>query len=121
MGGEQAACLWTDPPYGVSYVGGTKDKLTLKNDDAEGLDGLLAGAFAAIDPVLADGAAIYIAHPAGALSVTFGQPLPRPGLAPAPDAGLGERFACPRPLRLPLPPRADPVRLQARTRPQRAR
>jgi DNA modification methylase len=71
MGDERAACLWTDPPYGVSYVGGTKDALTIKNDDADGLDGLLGGAFAAIDPFLAEGAAIYIAHPAGALSVTF--------------------------------------------------
>ena len=72
MGGEKAACVWTDPPYGVDYVGGTKDALTIANDNAEGLDNLLARAFDAIDPVLADGAAIYIAHPAGALSVTFG-------------------------------------------------
>jgi DNA modification methylase len=71
MGDERATCLWTDPPYGVSYVGGTKDALTIKNDDADGLNGLLGGAFAAIDPFLAEGAAIYIAHPAGALSVTF--------------------------------------------------
>ena len=27
-------CVWTDPPYGVEYVGGTKDALTIKNDGA---------------------------------------------------------------------------------------
>jgi DNA modification methylase len=71
MDGALASCMWTDPPYGVDYVGGTKDKLTIKNDNADGLNALLAGAFAAIDPVLADGAAIYIAHPTGPLSMTF--------------------------------------------------
>jgi DNA modification methylase len=71
MGGATASCVWTDPPYGVEYMGGTEKKLTIKNDTAEGLDELLAGAFAAIDTVLADGAAIYIAHPTGPLSMTF--------------------------------------------------
>lgn len=71
MDGALASCVWTDPPYGVEYVGGTEKKLTIKNDNADGLDALLAGAFAAIDPVLADGAAIYIAHPTGPLSMTF--------------------------------------------------
>ena len=73
MDGQLAACMWTDPPYGVNYVGGTKDKLTIKNDDLEGLGQLLSGAFAAADSVLAPGAAIYVAHPAGANSVIFGE------------------------------------------------
>ncbi len=73
MDGQQAACLWTDPPYGVSYVGGTEKKLTLKNDDRDGLNQLLEQAFAAVNPVLAPGAAIYVAHPAGANSVVFGE------------------------------------------------
>jgi DNA modification methylase len=71
MDGALASCAWTDPPFGVGYVGGTAKKLTIKNDNADGLNALLAGAFAAIDPVLADGAAIYIAHPTGPLSMTF--------------------------------------------------
>ena len=71
MNGEEAACLWTDPPYGVSYVGGTERKLTIKNDDRDGLEGLLGGAFAAIDPQLVPGAAIYIAHPAGPNALVF--------------------------------------------------
>ena len=72
MADEQAVCLWTDPPYGVEYEGGTKRKLTLRNDSAEGLSRLLEESFAALDGALASGAAVYIAHPAGALSVTFG-------------------------------------------------
>jgi len=71
MDGVTASCVWTDPPYGVDYVGGTADKLTIKNDSAAGLNALLAGAFAAIDTVLGDGAAIYIAHPTGPLAMTF--------------------------------------------------
>src|SRR6266702_2509745 len=72
MNGKQADCCWTDPPYGVSYVGKTKDALTIQNDGKEGIDSFLQRAFVAMDTALEDGAAIYIAHPAGALSVTFG-------------------------------------------------
>ncbi len=71
MAGAQATCLWSDPPYGVQYEGGTTAKLTIKNDDSAGLEALLTGAFAAIDPVLAPGAALYIAHPTGPLAMTF--------------------------------------------------
>lgn len=71
MDGATASCVWSDPPYGVEYVGGTEKKLTIKNDNADGLNALLACAFAAIDTVLADGAAIYIAHPTGPLSMRF--------------------------------------------------
>ena len=52
--------------------------------------------------------------PAGALSVDLRRALRGPGLAAAPDAGLGEGRAGARARRLPLPPRADPLRLQAR-------
>jgi DNA modification methylase len=72
MGKDKAVLMWTDPPYGVSYKGKTKDALEIENDDAEGLESLLNSSFALADKVLAPGAAIYIAHPAGALSVTFG-------------------------------------------------
>lgn len=73
MGSEQAQMMWTDPPYGVNYVGKTKDALRVQNDDKEGLDALLAGAFSCADAVLMDGAPFYIAHPAGALCLKFGQ------------------------------------------------
>jgi DNA modification methylase len=71
MAGERAACLWTDPPYGVSYVGRTKDALTLANDDAAGLEGLLRASLANVTDALVPGAAFYIAHPAGPLSLIF--------------------------------------------------
>ncbi len=71
MAGERAACLWTDPPYGVGYVGGTKDALTIANDDAAGLEGLLRAALGNMNDVLVPGAAFYIAHPAGPLSLVF--------------------------------------------------
>jgi len=71
-GGLEPACLWTDPPYGVAYVGKTPSRLTLANDHPGGLRELLQGAFAATDAVLAPGAALYVSHPAGPLSVVFG-------------------------------------------------
>lgn len=73
MDGAFASCAWTDPPYGVDYVGGTKQHLTIKNDTPDGLRDLLIRSFAAIDPVLQPGAALYIAHPAGPGSVVFAE------------------------------------------------
>ena len=32
MQGEQAQMVWTDPPYGIAYVGKTADALTIQND-----------------------------------------------------------------------------------------
>jgi site-specific DNA-methyltransferase (adenine-specific) len=73
MGGESAVCMWTDPPYGVEYVGKTKDALTIENDGADDLPQLLAGSYSAANSVLVDGAPIYVAHPAGALQFVFGK------------------------------------------------
>ena len=73
MAGQRASCLWTDPPYGVDYVGKTAQALTLANDHADGLEGLLTNAFASVMPHLTEGAAFYIAHPAGPLSLVFSQ------------------------------------------------
>lgn len=64
IGDRHAVCCWTDPPYGVDYVGGTKEKKTIKNDGKEGLPDLLNGCFKlAFDYVMAPGSAIYVAHP----------------------------------------------------------
>lgn len=54
----------TDPPYGLSYVGGTDEKLTIENDDLKGekLESFLSHAFRAADSVMKDGAAFYIWH-----------------------------------------------------------
>jgi DNA modification methylase len=71
--GRSAAALITDPPYGVGYKGKGERKLTIAGDDERGLDDLLTASFASVDAVLAPGAGIYIFHPAGPLSLLFGQ------------------------------------------------
>jgi len=72
FGGARAAWMWTDPPYGVAYVGKTKDALTFQNDGSDGLSALLSQAFSAANDVLDEGAPLYVCHPAGPLSLTFG-------------------------------------------------
>lgn len=71
LGDERATWLWTDPPYGVEYQGGTKKKLKIKNDDAAGLPALLKNAFSTVNEYLTEGASIYVSTPATALSVEF--------------------------------------------------
>jgi site-specific DNA-methyltransferase (adenine-specific) len=63
--------MWTDPPYGVDYVGKTAESLTIQNDGADGLPDLLAGAFAVATIALKPGAPVYVAHPPGALQRDF--------------------------------------------------
>lgn len=75
MGGTAAAMMWSDPPYGVEYVGGTEDKLTIENDGPAGLPALLAAALGHADGVLAAAAPFYLCHPAGALSLVYGDAL----------------------------------------------
>jgi site-specific DNA-methyltransferase (adenine-specific) len=62
LDGDRADCMWTDPPYGVDYVGKTKQALTIQNDGADGLEDLLAGAFAVATAALRPGAPVYVAH-----------------------------------------------------------
>jgi len=71
MGEERAGLLWTDPPYGVDYVGKTARAMTIRNDGRRGLEELLRTAFAAVDAVLEAGAPFYVAHPAGLPAVPF--------------------------------------------------
>lgn len=71
LAGDRADCMWTDPPYGVDYVGKTKDALTIRNDGADGLPALLAGAFAVATAALKPGAPVYIAHPPGPDGAVF--------------------------------------------------
>lgn len=54
--------VWTDPPYGVDYVGGTKDALTIRNDSLEGLEAILEGAFRTVVRCCRPGAPVYVAH-----------------------------------------------------------
>jgi DNA modification methylase len=65
MRGETAAAVMTDPPYGVDYVGKTKDALTVRNDGAEGLRPLLTAALGNALAVCHEGGIWYIAAPAG--------------------------------------------------------
>ncbi len=64
MGGVEADLLLTDPPYNVDYTGGTKDALTIQNDNMadEDFKEFLVKAFTAADKVMKPGAAFYIWH-----------------------------------------------------------
>src|SRR6266704_6358777 len=64
MGDTKADCIWTDPPYGVAYVGKTKDHLTLDNDD-DSSAALVRSFFVAALGVAVDRAPFYCAGPAG--------------------------------------------------------
>lgn len=67
MGGVQADMVFTDPPYGVSYVGKTKDALEIKNDKllADELLVFLSKSFSTMFGVLKKGGVWYVAGPAG--------------------------------------------------------
>lgn len=75
MDGASAEVLWTDPPYGVDYVGKTPRALRISGDVPEGLNELLDRSFSNVSRVLAEGAAFYVCHPAGPLSLVFLQAL----------------------------------------------
>ena len=69
MGGEVAEVIWTDPPYGVGYVGKTRRALTIENDGTEQGPAVFAAAcrLAALAPC----ARFYVAVPAGPLQTEF--------------------------------------------------
>lgn len=73
LGDERVDLVWTDPPYGVEYVGKTKDALTIQNDDLQGdkLRDFLAETLGAAYTVTRDGAAWYVASPSGDLFYEF--------------------------------------------------
>lgn len=77
LGAEKVDLVWTDPPYGVSYVGGTKDALTIENDnlDKGALTNFLRSAFKAIFTSTKEGACWYVAAPSGDLFQSFSIPL----------------------------------------------
>jgi DNA modification methylase len=66
--------VWTDPPYGVAYVGKTKDALTIENDalDEAELETFLRAALGAANQAAKPGAAWYVAAPGGPLFHVFG-------------------------------------------------
>ena len=82
LGGEKASITWTDPPYGVSYVGGTKDKLTIENDSLEPdeLEAFLGVVFDHTMNSCQPGAAWYVAAPAGPQFLQFAKRLDALGI-----------------------------------------
>lgn len=62
LDGDQPDVVWTDPPYGVNYVGGTEEALTILNDDSAALPAMLLGAYETIAAVCRPGAPVYVAH-----------------------------------------------------------
>jgi len=70
IGDQPVQVLWTDPPYGVSYVGKTAAALTIANDNDDAGE-LLADALRTLSPLLAESARFYIATPAGPQGTGF--------------------------------------------------
>jgi len=61
----QLVDMWlTDPPYNVAYEGGTKEKLTIKNDSMsnDAFRQFLRDSYSAADAVMKKGAVFYIWH-----------------------------------------------------------
>lgn len=75
LGGKKADAIWTDPPYGVSYVGGTKDKLTIENDDLDigALAALLRSSLGWALSHVRPGGAVFVAGPHGPPFFAFTQ------------------------------------------------
>ncbi len=54
------ACIWTDPPYGVNYVGGTG--MTIKNDGRDEAIAVFRDAVTTMLALARPGAPVYVAH-----------------------------------------------------------
>lgn len=82
LGGDRLHLVWTDPPYGVAYVGKTKDALTIENDDLdEGtLLTFLRESLGAAAASCVPGASWYVASPGGPLFHIFGTVLKELGI-----------------------------------------
>lgn len=63
LGAERAACVWTDPPYGVNYVGKQlTSAMTIQNDQIEGLVALLEESFKLAVAHCEPGASWYVSY-----------------------------------------------------------
>jgi len=71
MGEDLVAALWSDPPYGVDYVGKTPDALKIQNDLAGDIPDLLEKSFDLASIYLMKGSPIYIACPSGPMLMDF--------------------------------------------------
>ena len=80
MSSAKADMIFTDPPYGIAYVGKTKKRLTIQNDampDDE-FYSFLCKAFGAMRSVCDGGAPYYVCH-ADAKTILFRQALEASG------------------------------------------
>lgn len=73
LGDRRADAIITDPPYGVSYVGGTKEKLTVLNDGLRGdeLTELLRDSLSLAQAYSRAGAPWYVFAPHGPQFLSF--------------------------------------------------
>jgi len=64
LNGATADCIFTDPPYNVAYEGGTKDRLTIDNDNMsdEQFAAFLQAAYNCMYDNVKEGGAIYVCH-----------------------------------------------------------
>lgn len=65
LDGEEIDMIFTDPPYGVSYVGKTEDAMTIQNDELTGeeLYLFLRSVFECLENKLRNGGVCYVASP----------------------------------------------------------
>lgn len=77
LDGGKADAVWTDPPYGVSYVGKTSDALRIENDEltGDGLAEFLQAVFGLALVSCRKGAVWYVAAPPGPLHLQFAKVL----------------------------------------------
>lgn len=75
MNGHLADICFTDPPYGVAYVGKTKDALTIESDDVspDKLKDYVTAWFSCVDLAVRGGAYLLATVPAGQLHLIFAQ------------------------------------------------
>ena len=81
LGALRPALLITDPPYGVAYVGKTKEALTLENDNLtpEQTERMTTLALTGAHAVMAAGAGVYVTCPHGPLHAVFQNAFTRAG------------------------------------------
>lgn len=82
LAGVAIDMVLTDPPYGVSYVGKTKDALKVENDelDEKALSELVRGAFNNAEANCRGGAYWYATVPPGPLHILFADDWKRRGI-----------------------------------------
>ena len=80
MDGALVDIVWTDPPYGVEYVGKTAEAMTIQNDDAEDTAALLGQVTKSLLVATKPGSAVYVSAPAGPAGHVFASALLAAGL-----------------------------------------